>query len=306
MKLNAFSPVRNALVTFSAIFLLGSMSNLAAAPLVGLTTGNRLVSFDSATPGTIFADVAVSGLGTGQGLVGIDFRPADGMLIGLARDSSGQAQVYSLNVLTGAATALSAVFALPGSAFGVDFNPVPNAFRIVSDFEANMRITAGGAGTVNTDTSLTRTSGVADPTLQVTGAAYSNNNPGGAGGQTTLYVIDSASGNLYTQGTVNFPGSSTSPNTGLLFLVGSLGLGSGLTDRVGFDIRNTGEAFLSLGNSLYSINVSSGQTSLLGSIGTAGSVTDITASPLPEPSTLVLTSLALLGATAFRKKLLKR
>ena len=57
------------------------------ATLVGLTTTGTLVTFDSATPGTIGSNVAVTGLQTGETLVGIDYRPANGQLVGVGSTS---------------------------------------------------------------------------------------------------------------------------------------------------------------------------------------------------------------------------
>jgi hypothetical protein len=48
--------------------------------LTGLTTTGNLVSFDSATPGTISSSVAITGLQVGEVLLGIDRRPANGLL----------------------------------------------------------------------------------------------------------------------------------------------------------------------------------------------------------------------------------
>ena len=202
--------------------------------------------------------MAISGLALNHSLIGIDFRTADGVLVGVSRSSaSDEAQVYTINTFTGGATAIGLLFALPGSSgFGVDFNPVPGALRLVTDAEANRRITMGGAGVVNTDTNLNP---VPTAGLQISGAAYSNNVPGGVGGNTTLYVVDSTSGNLYSQGSVNFPGGGAiSPNTGTLFLIGSLGLGTNLSTQIGLDISDLGLAFLSIadgnGDRLYRFN----------------------------------------------------
>jgi hypothetical protein len=242
--------------------LCGTADQAWSATIYGLTDGNRLVVFDSGSPGTIANSFEVSGVAAGQTLVGIDFRPATSSLVGVARDSStGLTQVYTLSSL-GAASAIGGLFALTGSAFGVDFNPVPNALRIVSDAEENRRITMGGAGVVNSDTALSSNGG-ADPGLRTIGAAYGNNVPGGIGGVTTLYVIDATSGNVFTQGGLN---SSPSPNLGQLMLVGSLGLGSNLSDRIGFDILGVGTAFASVGNNLYSVNLSSGAATLIGGV----------------------------------------
>jgi hypothetical protein len=272
-----------------------------AEAIYGLTLSNSLVVFDSATPGVVGAPIAVTGLGTGQTLVGIDFRPADRQLVGVASAGAGGA-VYSIDPFTGAATQINTIAALTGTAFGVDFNPVPNALRIVSDAGQNLRIVAGGTGTVNTDTPLNP----GNP--NVVGAAYTNNVPGGINGQTTLYVIDSASDQLLTQGSVNFP-PGTSPNTGTLFPVGVLGFNT--SDLVGFDIsRDTGVAFASLttpgaGSQLFTINLGSGAATLVGSIGgIAGGLPlrDITVSQVvPEPGSLALLALGLLGVAGLRR-----
>ena len=77
-----------------AVFMLLGVSNLSAGPLVGLVSGNRLVQFDSSNPGSILTNVIVTGLAPGHNLVGIDYRPADQVLVGVARDpGTGQAQV---------------------------------------------------------------------------------------------------------------------------------------------------------------------------------------------------------------------
>jgi hypothetical protein len=86
----------------------------------------------------------------GTTLVGVDVRPDDRQLVAEG-NVGGVGTVYTIDPASGAATAINSGFTLIGSAFGVDFNPVPNALRIVSDTDQNLRITTGGAGTVNTD-----------------------------------------------------------------------------------------------------------------------------------------------------------
>jgi hypothetical protein len=280
-----------------AIILCGGFDRLQGETIYGLTGGNRLVTFDSGSPNIINSSLAVTGIGAGQTLVGIDFRPSTGGLVGLARDAAGQSQVYTLS-FGGAALAVGGLFSLTGGAFGVDFNPVPDALRIISDTEENRRITAGGTGVVNTDSNLTRIVGQPDPTLRAIGAAYSNNVPGGIGGVTTLYVVDAASGNLYTQGG---PNGAPSPNLGQLFLVGSLGLSSALSDRVGFDIFGAGTAFASVDNNFYSVNLSTGAATLIGGVGTTELLSDIAVAPVPEPATTALLGISL-AALALRRR----
>jgi hypothetical protein len=82
------------------LFALGLAATASAEPIVGLTTTNRLVTFDSAAPGTVAPSIAVTGLQVGETLLGIDYRPATQTLYGLGSTS----RLYSLDATTGAAT----------------------------------------------------------------------------------------------------------------------------------------------------------------------------------------------------------
>ena len=267
-------------------------------PIFGLTTTNGLVIFDSATPGTTSSPIPVTGLTAGTTLVGMDFRPVDRQLVAVG-NVGGAGTVYTIDPATGAATAINSGFTLSGSAFGVDFNPVPNALRIVSDADQNLRIVTGGAGTVNTDGALNP----GDP--NVVGAAYTNNFPGAT--QTTLYDIDSVTDRLFTQGSVN--GTPVSPNTGTLLDVAPLGFNT--SDLVGFDIsRGSTIAYASLTapggalSQLFTIDLGTGAATLIGSIGSGLLLRDITVSQVmvPEPGTLAPLGLALAGLGFSRKK----
>ena len=268
----------------------GFTQSSRAETIYALTTANSLIRFDSSSPGAVGAPIVITGLGAGENLVGIDFRPAStGSLFGVGQ-LGNVGSVYQINLLTGAATSILSGFGLTGSSFGVDFNPVPNALRIVSDSGQNLRITAGGGGVVNTDTPLN------PGTPTIGGAAYSNNVPGGVAGQTTLYEIDYTSDTLVTQGSVNFP-PGTSPNTGTLFTVGALGVNT--SSLVGLDISAlTGTAFASLTtgaaapfSSLYTINLASGAATLIGAIGSGTVVRGIAVSNVSEPGMLVLAAM---------------
>ena len=60
----------------------------------------------------------------------MDFRPATGQFYAVSNGSR-----YTIHRATGAATRLGAdgAFTLTGTSFGVDFNPVPDRLRVVSD-----------------------------------------------------------------------------------------------------------------------------------------------------------------------------
>src|SRR5262249_38094670 len=85
------------------IALVATITILGSAPakaelLTGLLLGNRVATFDSATPGTLLTNVSITGLQGGETLLGIDRRPADGLLYGIGSTS----RLYTLNTTTGA------------------------------------------------------------------------------------------------------------------------------------------------------------------------------------------------------------
>ncbi|MEO5820048.1 MAG: DUF4394 domain-containing protein [Vicinamibacteraceae bacterium] len=235
-------------------------------PMVALR-GNELIRFHSATPGTILGTATLSGLQLAEQLVGIDMRPADGQLYGVGSTS----RLYLLNAITGAATQIGPVFPqlLSGTRFGVDFNPMVDRLRIVSDDEQNFRINPNTGGLSGVDSNLT-------PAGTVGAAAYSNNVDGT--GATLLYDIDAGSDQLLIQGQVP-PG----PNTGVLTAVGPLGVNT--SSDVAFDISpfdNTAFAALNVGGiaGLYTINLTTGAAAPIGTIGTGTVINGLTAMPL--------------------------
>ena len=233
--------------------------------IYGVTTSNTLISFNSAAPGTILSNVAITGLQTGENVLGIDFRPATRQLFALGSTS----RVYTINQTTGAATAVNGPFTptLIGTSFGWDFNPVPDRIRVVSDADQNIRLNPDTGLLAGQDINLAFAAG--DPNVgvnpNVVGSAYNNNFAGTT--STTLYDIDSNLDILAIQ---------NPPNNGTLNTVGALGFNT--SDLVGFDIsRATATAYASLtapaatGSALFSVNLTTGAVTLIGNIG-AGSV----------------------------------
>lgn len=251
----------------------------------GLTTPNTLVRFEHSRPGTISAAAAITGLQPNETLVGIDFRPSNGLLYGVGSTS----RIYTINPLTGAATQVgSGAFtpALAGTNFGVDFNPAADRLRVVSDADQSLRINPDTGAVAAQDTSLTY--GTSDPqngvNPAVTSVAYTNSRA--AVTVTTLLGIDSALGNMVRIGGAN---STPSPNTGVLASFGSLGLGATLSN-VGFDIGagKSPSSILALASvtrsgetasKLYSVDSAGGTAALIGTIGTSNPVTDIAIAP---------------------------
>ena len=226
----------------------------------GIDTLNQLVRFNVAAPQTVTTISAVSGLQSGETILGIDFRPATGQLYGLGSTS----RLYTINLTTAAAMQVgTAPFAtaLSGTEFAFDFNPTVDRIRVVSDTGQNLRLNPNTGGIAAVDGAINGVAGV----VGATAAGYTFNDVDNATG-TTLYVIDSVSDALYMQGG---PNNMPSPNNGTLFMVGALGVD--ISERNGFDIvtsgaTNTAYAAFQVGSigSLYTINLTNGAATPIG------------------------------------------
>jgi len=292
--------------TLRAVILLGIALWLApsaaqAALIFANTSGGRLISFDSTNPGSLLSNVPISGV-TGS-LVGIDFRPAaPGTLYGVGVNvaSNNAGTIYTINTATGVATVVTALTAaLAGDSFGVDFNPVPDALRIVSNTGQNLRITGfptNGPFVTNTDTALTL-GGVTQ--TGVVDAAYTNSFAGAT--STTLFVLQDN-----TAPTPDVLYTLPTPNNGILASVGNFtnnaGIPLNLSQLSGFDITPDNQAFLSWngGNQFGTLNLATGQAVNIGAVGGgfAGQIVGI-AALIPEPPALVSGSIAVLIGLGF-------
>lgn len=248
---------------FVATALAGFSANIIGAEvLVGSAAGGKLVLFPSNDPEDVSV-VKLKGLQDGEEILGVDARPSTGQLYALGSSS----RLYTINLATHRATQVgSGTLSTPlqGSKFGFDFNPTVDRIRVVSDSGQNMRLNPTNGAVVAVDGSLayaTNDTGFGTSPV-VGGAAYINNDNDPATG-TTLFDIDSARDVLVTQ---------IPPNSGVLNTVGSLGVNT--TSVVGFDVAaSDGTAYASLlldGDKragLYTINLSTGAATFLGTIG---------------------------------------
>ena len=281
-----------------------ALASTTRAELLYATDGFRLVQFDSATPNTTTAPVSFTGLQGDETIVGFDLRPSNGLLYGIGSSS----RIYVIDPLTGVATQVGASQFSPGlngNAFGVDFNPFVDRIRVVSDMEQNIRLNPDTGALAGNDSPLT-------PAGNIVAAAYSNNFVGTA--TTTLYGIDSASGNLVLIGGLN---GTPSPNGGQVTVVGSLSLAASLSSALGFDISGlTGIAYAVLNflvpgepngalplDGLYTIDLATGDATFVGQIGDGefdySGLTAATA--VPEPSSVILLGGAALLFGAYRR-----
>jgi len=251
-----------------AVIVLALPSSRAES-IIALTSGGRLVTVDSATPGTVVKTVPVAGLSETESLVAIDFRPLTGGLYALG--SSGR--LYVIDAASGIATAVdaAAAFVPLGSRFGFDFNPTVDRIRVTSDADQNLRLHPGTGALAFTDTALAYAPADvnAGQNATVVGSAYTNSVAGAT--STVLYDIDSNVDALAVQ---------DPPNDGALRTVGFLGVDA--IDSVGFDISpTTGIAYASMtadsptspdgltppNAQLFTINLSTGAATSVGAIG---------------------------------------
>lgn len=240
-----------------------------------LSATNWLLTFDSANPTFIRTAGPTTGLATGQNLVGLDVRPATGQLYALGYNPalmSGNTQVYTLDPVSRALTAVGApiTLAIGTGPVGFDFNPTVDRIRVVAANGANYRLNPTTGGLVATDGNLT-------PGSSIGASGYTNSFSGA--GSTTLYNIDNLNDRLVTQ---------ISPNAGTLNNVGPLGFDISDTDPTyDFDIRttlpSTNAAFLSANpagsnnDNLYTVALGTGAATLVGRIGGGIAVRTLTA-----------------------------
>ncbi|MBC7931363.1 MAG: DUF4394 domain-containing protein, partial [Rubrivivax sp.] len=174
----------------------------------------------------------IAGLQPGEQILAIDFRPKTGFLYGISNQSRlyildiGQQQpnsgVAALPVGTGAPFSPALDFT---ARFDIDFNPVVDLVRVVTDRGQNLRVSPETGQVVSADDALAFKAGDvnAGRAPRLVGAAYTNNGNGAA--STTLYAIDPD---------LDAVVSISPPNSGTLNTVGPLGLDA--SDLVAFDI----------------------------------------------------------------------
>jgi len=239
------------------------------AIMLAVTGSDHLITFDSANPTAIRTNVAITGLAAGERITDIDVRPATGGLYGL----SNLHQLYLINASNGAATQVGTVAGVNAQNVGIDFDPVSDQLRVVSNHGQVLAVNPLDASSIGTGPALSFRAGDAfqGQSPRVTSIAYTN---GVSGASSSIqYGIDQSRNALVRI-------SNSLSTGGVVKTVGSLGVD--VNQSVGFDIDpalNVGYVTVPVPGSSASVfgvvNLATGGTTLISPIGNNRSITDI-------------------------------
>jgi hypothetical protein len=277
------------------LLLLFVSAPAGAQTLFILTEDGKLATALAANPAGMTTPVAITGVNAGDTLVGIDVRPQNQELYVLGFNSgAGTVQLYHISVPTAVATAIGTTggFAngvgtpvpITGTRFDMDFNPVTDRLRVVTDAGLNFRMNpntgafvdgdlGGAAGSV---TGINMDGPANGGTTTVSGIAYTNNRPNTT--VTTLYTVDGVTNSLYIQNPQNFgtqtlPLTVTSGGGPLDFFNASLDIIPGVNVATSNAPVVSGSALMvarvGVNTSAYSINLVTGDATLLGNFSVA-------------------------------------
>lgn len=248
--------------------------------------GSSLVRFQSDNPANV--EVVGNFSGDASFLDALDFRPATGQLYGYL---DSEDSFYTVDLSTGALTRSSVGASATTNTFvlGLDFNPTIDRARIITESGQNI-VFNPNAGTAAAFTSVFYATGDVNENVGplLVDNAYTNNFAGATTSQ--QYAIDHGLNALVT----------LANNSGVLQTVGPLGVNTDI--YTGFDIFtgpggvNTAYAILTpLGGapSFYTIDLATGQASLVGAVGFTDQVYSLAV--IPSAPTASLLAVAALG-----------
>jgi hypothetical protein len=253
-----------ALTTAGAIAVSALTATAAHADgwIIGLVDGKSIVTID---PGSRKVTSTVNIRGAGP-MLGVDVRPADGMLYGVTGDGS----VFTIDIRSGQATKKSKLTQAWNrtAATTFDFNPVADRLRLMSAESVNWRINVDDGKVIVDGSHKFKDGDVnAGRTPRIVAGAYTNSFKDTKA--TALYNIDATTGTLVMQ---------APPNDGVLNTIGSLGMP--VNGPVAFNIVSSGPdqnaAWLVAGGTLYSVDLKTGKATMSGKIsGLKGTLSDI-------------------------------
>jgi hypothetical protein len=242
----------------------------------------ELLTLNAGQPTKVLKRVQLSGLATGDTVVGIDYRIAKGVLFALAKSG----RLYTVDTATGVLKPVGAApaVALQGDAIGMDFNPVADRVRVMSTSGQNVRLHPDTGALAATDPAPFYAAGDrrAGVKPEVAAAAYTYNKKDDK--LTTNFAIDRNGGFLVTMGSAEGVQPVVSFNTGQLYTVGALGV-TEMSDA-SMDIADvSGAAFAAVRlkshatTRLYSVDLQTGKGTFIGTIGDGARVLGLAVEP---------------------------
>lgn len=259
--------------------ILASYAPLRAELVYAVTVDQNLISFDSSSPSTILSASGLTGLGGGEVVRSMDF-DASGNLYVLGSSS----RLYAVNPATGIATPVGpGPFSplLSGTTFGMSYNAANGQMHIVSDLDQSLRLNPVLGTVAGVDPVVAYAVGDVNFGLNpvISGLAISGN---------SFYAIDSTLNTLAT----------LDPTTGGLTTRGPLGVdisrfnGFDISPFSGIGLLGSPATSGGLAADLWTMNLASGQLTLVGHIGDPGDNYLVQAlAVVPEPSTTAMMAL---------------
>jgi len=245
--------------------------------IFAVTSSNKLIQFNAGQPQKILSSKTVTGLAAQEKLLGIDYRVAKGQLFAVGAGG----QLYRIDTQTGGASAIGTPSTLPkdgATEWGIDFNPTVDRIRVVNNAGFNLRLHPDTGAVVDGNADLagvqfdgrlsydaTDANAGKAPGIVAAGYTYNKDNEK----ITTNYALDGKLGLLVHQGTKEGVQPMVSPNSGRLYTVGSLGIGS--FEQATLDISDVSNAAYSAVSSAgksnwYKIDLVSGRATLIGTV----------------------------------------
>jgi hypothetical protein len=238
--------IRTVLAASAAVLM---SAGAAQSAQVAALSGDNTISIVDTSKKAVVKTWKIQGV-AGR-VLGIDVRPADGMLYAVGSEGG----IYTIDLASGKATMKSKLDHTGATNWAkawvtVDFNPVADKLRLMSNDGTNLRVDVdSGKVTVDGSHKFADSDMHKGEKPNIVAGAYTNSYKGAK--ETALYTIDGTIAGLIKQ---------APPNDGTLNAVGKLGV---KVDMVGFDIWSDGngksEAWLMSGDWLLSVDLATGK-----------------------------------------------
>ncbi|HEV2801213.1 MAG TPA: DUF4394 domain-containing protein [Pyrinomonadaceae bacterium] len=258
-----------------------------STPMIALTKTNKLLRFQSDTPGRTNRTLSITGLPTGESIVDIDVNYINDYyldyldLYGL----SDAARLYRIRITPGEAFAVATPVSTAsllnpeaGDAYSFDFHPRDGHLRIVTATTRENRRFAPNTGALlarGGQLAYAANDRNAGHTPHIVGSAYAREYYPRHVAFSSFYGIDSARDTVVVLGSIGE--HPVSPDTGQLFTMGALGVDA--PDALGFDTDLWGiatYAVFKVANVprpvLYNINRLTGAAEAVGTLNTTEEV----------------------------------